>query len=101
MFFDIFKGDKKPSNVVPFPTWKDVAPPPMPEVKPPAENPKLKAPANYLIGVNPDGAVQLNVGTYATLTMTDAGVITLIEDLAHAIRQRYEVEITEIGSDED
>lgn len=96
MFFDLFKGNKKPSNVVPFPTWKDVAPPPMPEVEPPAENPKLKAPANYLIGVNPDGAVQLKVGDYATLTMTDVGVVQLIEDLSHYIRHTYAVEITKL-----
>jgi hypothetical protein len=90
MFFDIFKGDKKPSNVVPFPV-KEI---PMPEVGPPAEN--LRAPANYLIGVNADGDVQLNVGNYATMTMTDIGVVQLIEDLAHAIRHRYAVEITKL-----
>lgn len=94
MFFDIFKGDKKPSNVVPFPTWKDIPPP---EVEPPAGNPKLKAPANYLIGSNSDGAVQLKIGDYATLTMTDVGVVQLIEDLAHHIRHTYAVEITKLG----
>ena len=92
MFFDIFKGDKKPSNVVPFPTWKDIPPP---TVESPSENPKLKA-ANYLIGANQDGAVQLKVGDYATLTMTDVGVVQLIEDLAHYIRHTYAVEITKL-----
>ncbi len=86
MFFDIFKGDKKPSNVVPFPVKEF----------PPVENPKLAAPANYLIGVNPDGAVQLKVGDYATLTMTDVGVVQLIEDLSHYIRHTYDVEITKL-----
>ena len=92
MFFDIFKGDKKPSNVVPFPV-KEI---PIPVAQPPAENPKLKARANYLIGVNQDGAVQLSVGEYATLTMTDAGVVQLIEDLSHYIRHTYAVEITKL-----
>ena len=90
MFFDIFKGEKKPSNVVPFPV-KEI---PMPVDQPPAEN--LKAPVNYLIGVNQDGAVQLNVGNYATLTMTDAGAVQLIEDLAHYIRHTYAVEVTKL-----
>jgi hypothetical protein len=92
MFFDIFKDGKKPSNVVPFPV-KEI---PMPVAQPPAENPKLTSPANYLIGVNPDGAVQLSVGEYARLTMTDVGVVQLIEDLSHYIRHTYAVEITKL-----
>jgi hypothetical protein len=91
MFFDIFKGDKKPSNVVPFP----VKEPPMPKVQPPAEN----ADALYTVGVNETGNSQLRIrNDYGStvLTMNDAGVIALIEDLAHTIRHRYDVEITKL-----
>jgi hypothetical protein len=56
----------------------------------------LKGPANYLIGLTPDGDIQLNIGNYATMTMTDVGVVQLIEDLAHYIRHRYDVEITKL-----
>jgi hypothetical protein len=91
MFFDIFKDGKKPSNVVPFPTWKDVAPPPMPEV----ESPALKADAYYTVGVNEHGYTVFKTGN-CTLTMNSEAVVAMIEDLAHSIRRQYDVEITKL-----
>jgi hypothetical protein len=50
----------------------------------------------YTIGILPDGRVQFQMTydyTTTTLTMGQAGVIDLIEDLAHAIRKDYSVVI--------
>lgn len=55
--------------------------------------------AHYTIGVNEEGNTQFRVktdGGFVTLTMTDQGVVDLIEDLAHPIRKRYVVEIKEL-----
>lgn len=97
MFFNSFKGYKKPSNVVPFSTWKDVAPPSMPTMNEDYDyttgvNNKEAA---YTIGVNEHKCVQMKIGQ-TSVTMNDEGVITMIEDLAHAIRHRYDVEITKL-----
>jgi hypothetical protein len=92
MFFDIFKGEQKPSNVVPFPTWKDIPPPNTSESSDRGVNNKDAA---YTIGVNEHNCVQVKTG-YTTLTMTDVGVVQLIEDLAHHIRHTYTVEITKL-----
>ena len=93
MFFYIYKPKTKPSNVIPFPGWADVPPPP--KVEQPVENRALNVDAHYTIGVNEHGYTQVKIG-YTTLTMNDEGVIAMIEDLAHAIRHRYDVEITKI-----
>jgi hypothetical protein len=98
MFFDIFKGDKKPSNVVPFPA-KEIPMPTMNEDYDYTTGVNNKA-AAYTIGVNEHKCVQMRIG-HTTVTMNDEGVITLIEDLAHYIRHTYDVEITPIGSKED
>ncbi len=55
--------------------------------------------AHYTIGVNEEGNTQFRVktdGGFVTLTMTDQGVLDLIEDLAHPIRKRYVVGIKEL-----
>lgn len=52
--------------------------------------------AVYTIGVNAKGETQFRIKMdygSATLTMTTAGVIDLIEDLAHSIRKDYSVVI--------
>jgi hypothetical protein len=72
--FDLFKKNKMPKNVVPFPAPKSVAP-----VEPPA--PKEKDPAvHYTIGHTDDNRVAFRLG-YSTLMMNSAGVQTLIDQL--------------------
>jgi hypothetical protein len=75
LMFDLFKKNKMPKNVVPFPTPKVVAP--MPQVEPPKE----KDPTTYYsIGHTDDNRVTLKMG-YTTLTMNSAGVQNLIDQL--------------------
>jgi hypothetical protein len=71
---DLFKKNKMPKNVVPFPAPKAVAP-----VEPPA--PKEKDPTTYYsIGHTDDNRVTLRMG-YTTLTMNYVGVQNLIDQL--------------------
>ena len=98
MFFDIFKDKTKPSNVVQFPGTIDY--PRTPKVDQPKEDSALNTDAHYTIGVNEHGYTQMKID-YTTLTMNDKGVIAMIEDLAHAIRHRYDVEILPIKSIDD
>jgi len=72
--FDLFKKNKMPANVVPFPAPRAVAP-----VEPPA--PPEKDPTTYYsIGHTDDNRVTLRMG-YTTLTMNSAGVQNLIDQL--------------------
>jgi hypothetical protein len=72
--FDLFKKNKMPANVVPFPTPKIVEP-----VEPPA--PKEKDPTTYYtIGHTDDNRVTMRMG-YTTLTMSYQGVQNLIDQL--------------------
>jgi len=72
--FDLFKKNKMPANVVPFPAPKAVEP-----VDPPA--PKEKDPSiHYTIGHTSDNRVAFKLG-YATLFMNYEGVQTLIDQL--------------------
>jgi hypothetical protein len=72
--FDLFKKNKMPKNVVPFPAPKTVAP-----IEPPA--PKEKDPAiHYTIGHTDDNRVAFRLG-YSTLMMNYQGVQTLIDQL--------------------
>jgi hypothetical protein len=79
--FDWFK--KKPSNVVPFPAPKAVAPiePPTPEKKDPA--------IHYTIGHTDDNRVAFRLG-YSTLMMNYQGVQTLIDQLEFYQSQLHE-----------
>jgi hypothetical protein len=71
---DLFKKNKMPKNVVPFPAPKAVAP-----VEPPA--PKEKDPAiHYTLGHTDDNRVAFRLG-YSTLMMNYQGVQTLIDQL--------------------
>ena len=71
---DLFKKNKMPKNVVPFPAPKAVAP-----VEPPA--PKEKDPAiHYTIGHTDDNRIAFRLG-YSILMMNYAGVQTLIDQL--------------------
>jgi len=72
--FDLFKKNKMPANVVPFPTPKVVEP-----VEPLA--PKEKDPSiHYTIGHTSDNRVAFKLG-YATLFMNYEGVQSLIDQL--------------------
>jgi hypothetical protein len=73
LMFDLFKRNKMPENVVPFPV-------PAPRlVEPPA--PKEKDPSiHYTIGHTSDNRVAFRLG-YSTLMMNYAGVQALIDQL--------------------
>ena len=74
LMFDLFKKNKMPKNVVPFPAPKAVAP-----VAPHA--PPEKDPTTYYsIGHTDDNRVTLRMG-YTTLTMNYVGVQHLIDQL--------------------
>jgi len=74
LMFNLFKKNKMPKNVVPFPAPKAVEP-----VEPPA--PKEKEPAiHYTIGHTDDNRVAFRLG-YSTLMMNYYGVQTLIDQL--------------------
>ena len=74
LMLDLFRKNKMPKNVVPFPALKAVAP-----VEPPA--PKEKDPTTYYsIGHTDDNRVTLRMG-YTTLTMNYHGVQNLIDQL--------------------
>jgi len=71
--FDLFKKNKMPKNVVPFP-----APPPK-LVEPPPE-PK-KAPVTYYsLGMNSENRLEFKMG-YSAISMNYGGVTNLIEQL--------------------
>lgn len=74
VMFDLFKKNKMPKNVVPFPAPKAVAP-----VEPPA--PKEKdITTYYTIGHTDDNRVSIRMG-YTTLAMNSQGVQNLIDQL--------------------
>ena len=82
--FDLFKKNKLPANVLPFPT-------PAPRlVEPPA--PQEKDPTTYYsIGHTDDNRVTLRMG-YGTLTMNYVGVQNLIDQLELYQSQLHEEE---------
>jgi hypothetical protein len=74
------------------PNWHSV-PKPKPWPAPPAIEPGVPP---FLIGMTLDGKTQFRLTqdyTTITMTMTQQGVIDLIEDLAHTIRKDYSVVI--------
>jgi hypothetical protein len=82
LMLDLFRKNKMPKNVVPFPAPKAVAP-----VEPPA--PKEKDPTTYYsIGHTDDNRVTLRMG-YTTLTMNSQGVQNLIDQLELYQQQLY------------
>lgn len=72
---------------------------------PPALEPALEPEgAPYTIGITPDGKIQFRMThNYSTITMTltQQGVIDLIEDLAHTIRKDYSVVIIPEDQEEE
>jgi hypothetical protein len=76
IMFDFFKKkDKEPSNVVPFPEPKLV--PPMPEVKPPKDEPVTTF---YRLGFTSNDRVSFQMG-YSEITMNYRGLNDMIKQL--------------------
>ena len=94
---DKVNADMKDDNIVQFPEVKAI---PMPKVVDPSLDSREPS---YTIGVNDAGntsfRLKLDYGS-VSLTMTQQGVIDLIEDLAHTIRKDYSVDIVPVV-DED
>lgn len=87
--FDWFKGKgKEPDNVVKFPTWKDVPPPPklvppMPEVKEPKKpDPKIF----YRFGLTDNNRVAFSMG-HMEITMNKEGCQNLIDQITFFMNQ--------------
>jgi hypothetical protein len=76
--FDLFKKNKMPKNVVPFPTPKAVEPPKLVE---PPKTPEKPATTYYEIGHTTDNRVSIKMG-FTTVTMNSQGVQNLIDQLA-------------------
>ena len=88
VMFDLFKKNKMPKNVVPFPTPKTVEPPKLVE---PPKAPEKPATTYYEIGHTSDNRVSLKMG-YTTLTMNSQGVQNLIDQLELYQRQLHKEE---------
>jgi hypothetical protein len=71
--FDLFKRNKMPKNVVPFPA-------PAPKLVEPPVPPKPEPKTYYTFGLTDNNRVSFQMG-YTTLTMNDAGVQQLIDQL--------------------
>jgi hypothetical protein len=78
VMFDLFKKNKMPKNVVPFPAPKAVEPPKLVE---PPKAPEKPATTYYEIGHTTDNRVSIKMG-YTTVTMNSQGVQNLIDQLA-------------------
>jgi hypothetical protein len=73
LMFDLFKKNKMPKNVVPFPA-------PVPRLVEPPTPPKKEATTYYAIGHTDDNRVSFRIG-YSTLSMNSQGVQNLIDQL--------------------
>jgi hypothetical protein len=72
--FDLFKKNKLPKNVVPFP-----APQAVPKVEPPKE-PEKPATTYYRLGITNNGRVSFQMG-YSEITMNAGGIDNMIKQL--------------------
>ena len=88
VMFDLFKKNKMPKNVVPFPAPKAVEPPKLVE---PPKAPEKPATTYYELGHTSDNRVSLKMG-YTTLTMNSQGVQNLIDQLELYQRQLHKEE---------
>jgi hypothetical protein len=73
VMFDLFKKNKMPKNVVPFPA-------PAPKLVEPPTPPKPEPKTYYTFGLTDNNRVSFTMG-YTTLTMNDVGVQQLIDQL--------------------
>jgi len=75
LMFDLFKRNKMPKNVVPFPAPKAVAP--TPQAEPPKE--KEKPPHTYYrLGLTDNNRVSFSMG-YSEITMSAGGIDSMIK----------------------
>jgi hypothetical protein len=74
VMFDLFKKNKMPKNVVPFP-----APQAVPKVEPPKE-PEKPATTYYRLGITNNGRVSFQMG-YSEITMNAGGIDNMIKQL--------------------
>ena len=72
--FDLFKKNKMPANVVPFPTPQAV-----PKVEPPKE-PEKPVTTFYRLGITNNSRVSFQMG-YSEITMNADGVDSMIRQL--------------------
>ena len=82
VMFDLFKKNKTPTNVVPFP-----APQAVPSVEPP--EPKKEPKIYYTFGLTDDNRLTFHMG-YTTLTMNREGAQQLIDQLEFFKSQLHE-----------
>ena len=73
LMFNLFKKNKMPENVVPFPT-------PAPRLVEPPAPPEKESKTYYTFGLTNDNRLSFQMG-YTTLTMNHAGVQNLIDQL--------------------
>ena len=86
IMFDLFKRNKMPKNVVPFPAPKAVAP--IPYIEPPKEKEK-PAHTYYRLGLTDNNRISLSMG-YSEITMNAAGIdsmIALLETYRDLLRE--------------
>jgi hypothetical protein len=86
--FDLFKKNKMPKNVVPFPAPKAVAP--IPYIEPPKEKEK-PAHTYYRLGLTDNNRVSFSMG-YSEITMNAAGIdsmISLLETYRALLREEH------------
>lgn len=87
VMFNLFRKNKMPENVVPFPAPKGT--PPMPYVKPPPAPPEKESKTYYTFGLTDNNRLSFQMG-YSTLTMNHAGVQNLIDQLEFFKDQLHE-----------
>ena len=73
--FDLFKKNKMPKNVVPFPAPKSVAP--TPQAEPPKEKEK-PVHTYYRLGLTDNNRVSFSMG-YSEITMSAGGIDSMIK----------------------
>ena len=84
--FDLFKKNKMPANVVPFPA-------PAPRLVEPPKAPERDITTYYTIGHTNDNRVSIRMG-YTTLAMNHQGVQNLIDQL-----ELYQSQLNEVTDD--
>jgi len=82
--FDLFKKNKMPKNVVPFPA-------PAPKLVEPPPEPKKPPVTYYTLGMNSDNRLEFKMG-YSAISMNYGGVTNLIEQLETFKKQLAEYE---------
>jgi hypothetical protein len=73
VMFDLFKKNKMPKNVVPFPA-------PAPKLVEPPKEPEKPATTYYRLGITNNGRVSFQMG-YSEITMNAGGIDNMIKQL--------------------